>query len=361
MGNDLSIIVKDLQMEDIIYNIIEKQTKKVIDICEMLNEAERQCGSEAFDIKGGYGSFSSVIKKLCGKGIIAPVKSSGSNGRNPSLHNKYKILSGKEVSLSNELMNELQSLHPKLDKGYYYRNPKCYNEDRCYILMLSDYLIGNSAAESLKYRCTMNERSFEIFNNEKFLGAEGKVILKRLGLSLQDINCYKTLEAFFYIRFGIEESLNILIIENKDSFYSVLKYLERNQDKVIGGVKINMLIYGEGKKIVNSFSFINEVAMGTPIEKVYYFGDLDFEGIGIFNSMACKYGKHLVVPHVALYKELLTVSKEPPKLRTRQNELYMELFLMYFDSESKDRIEEILYMGKYIPQEALIFGRYKGL
>ncbi|KNY26539.1 hypothetical protein [Pseudobacteroides cellulosolvens] len=117
MGNDLSIIVKDYQMEDIIYNIIEKQTKKVIDICEILNDAEKRYGSEVFDLKGGYGFFSSVIKKFCDIGIITPVKSSGSNGRNPSLHNKYKILSGKEVSFSNELMHELQSLHPKLDKG----------------------------------------------------------------------------------------------------------------------------------------------------------------------------------------------------------------------------------------------------
>lgn len=38
-------------------------------------------------------------------------------------------------------------------------------------------------------------------------------------MSLEDLNCYKTLEAFFYIRFDIEETLNILIIKNKDTFY----------------------------------------------------------------------------------------------------------------------------------------------
>jgi len=346
-------------MENVVDGIIRRQTRKVIYIQDILDNTEKHYGSEAFELKGGYGYFVSTVKSLCQKGIIQPVKSSGSNGRNPTLYNKYRILHNAMDSCTNDMMLELQSLHPKLEKGYYYRNPDSYKKDRHYILMLSHYLLGDSSADALKFRCTMNERSFEIFNDEKFLGDEGKVILKRLGMSLEDLNCYKTLEAFFYIRFGIEESLNILIIENKDTFYSVLKYLEKNQDKKIGGVKINMLIYGEGKKIINSFSFIKEVAMGTPIEKVYYFGDLDFEGIGIFISMACKYGKHIVVPHVALYEELLSVSKKPPQLRTRQNEISIELFLMYFDRESKDKIEDILYNGKYIPQEALIFGRYK--
>lgn len=36
-------------MEDIIYKIIEKQSKKAIDICEILNEAEKRYSSEAFD------------------------------------------------------------------------------------------------------------------------------------------------------------------------------------------------------------------------------------------------------------------------------------------------------------------------
>ena len=54
----------------------------------------------------------------------------------------------------------------------------------------------------------------------------------------------------FYILFELKERLNILIIENKDTFYSALKYLQRTSDKIY--VKLDMLIYGEGKKIVKA-------------------------------------------------------------------------------------------------------------
>jgi len=344
-------------MENIIYKIIESQSKKVFETADILSNIERKLGSENFELKGGYRTFAHVIEQFCEEGMITPVKASGTNGRNPSLYNKYRILIKDKKQLDDELLHELQSLHPKLDKSYYYKNPEAYREDRDYVLMLSKYLLEDFENKSLKFRCTMNERSFEIFNNEKFLESRGKVLLKRLGLSFTDLNCYKTLEAFLYILFQPKYKLNILIIENKDTFYSALKYLERRPDKDLCGVNIDMLIYGEGKKIVNSFSFINEVATGTSIDRVYYFGDLDFEGIGIFNSMASKYGTHLIVPHVNLYRQMLAEAKNPPKIRTKQSDICLDLFLMYFDEESKKKISEILYNGRYIPQEAVNFGR----
>jgi len=188
-------------MENVVFGIIIGQTRKVMDIRDILDNTEKHFGSEVFELKGGYGYFVSTVQSLCQKGIIQPVKSSGGNGRNPTLYNKYRILHNVKDSRTDEMMLELQSLHPKLEKGYYYRNPDSYKKDRHYILMLSDYLLGDSSKESLKCRCTMNERSFEIFNNEKFLGDEGKVILRRLGMSLEELNCYKTVEAFFLYSF----------------------------------------------------------------------------------------------------------------------------------------------------------------
>jgi hypothetical protein len=353
------MVVRRFKMENCVYKIIENQNKKVIETADLLFVAERQFGGEVFELKGGYRAFAAVIDGFCEKGLISPVKASGINSRNPSLYNKYRVLINTKKQLCEEHMQELQSLHPKLDKGFYFKNPDEYRKDRDYVLMLSDYLLDSNQNNTLKYRCTMNERSFEIFNNEKLLESKGKVLLKRLGLSLEGLNCYKTHEAFFYILFEPKERLNVLIVENKDTFYSALKYLERKLDREMYGVKVDMLIYGEGKKIVKSFSFISEVSMGTPIDRVYYFGDLDFEGIGIYNSLASKYGKHLIVPHTALYKEMLFSVKKPPVLRTGQTEFFLDLFLMYFDEESKDRILKILYNGQYIPQEAVNFGRKK--
>ncbi|TYQ18427.1 UNVERIFIED_CONTAM: uncharacterized protein DUF2220 [Acetivibrio alkalicellulosi] len=350
-------------MDKFIYNLIVNNSKKNIETPQIISKAEEHFGSEGFEIKGGYRELVSVINDFCLKDILSPVKASKTNGRNPALYNKYRIILKKDDDKEdfNRLLNELKSIHPKLDKDFYHRNPNIYKDDREYVLMISKYLLDELKSCSLNYRCTMNERSFEIFNDEKFLDGKGKVILKRLGISMEDLNCYKTLEAFFYILFEPKERINILIIENKDTFFSVLKYLERREDKSLYDTTIDMLIYGEGKKIVNSFKFINEVARGVAIDKVYYFGDLDFEGIGIFNSLAHKYGKHLIIPHVELYKQLLCVAKNPPVLKSCQTEIFMELFLMYFDDRCKKEITGILYNNRYIPQEALNFGRKKSL
>jgi len=203
-------------MENYINKAIEGQSKKTIDSADILCFVERKVGGEAFEVKGGYKAFASIIVFLCEKGDLLPVKSSGTNGRNPQLYNKYRILCKDKKKPEDELQHEIQSLHPRLDKGYYYRNPQSFREDRDYVLMLSQYLGDSTKSKSLIYRCTMNERSFEIFNNEKFLESKGRTLLKRLGLSLNDLNCYKTLEAFFYILFQPKEKLNILIIENKE-------------------------------------------------------------------------------------------------------------------------------------------------
>lgn len=348
-------------MKNFICKIVENCSKKVIQSSDILLELEKQFGIDGFELKGGYRSFADFINSFCEGGLLSPVKASGINGRNPSLYNKYRILTDNNNKLSDELITQLQSLPPKLDKSYYFRNLKAYKEDREYILMLSQYLLDSTASRSLEYRCTLNERSFEIFNNEKFLESRGRVLLKRLGLSFEDLNCYKTLEAFFYILFEPKERLNILIIENKDTFYSVLKYLERKPDRELYGFNVDMLIYGEGKKIINSYKFINEVAMSTPIANVYYFGDLDFEGIGIYNSLASKYDKHLIVPHVKLYKELVRAAQKPPSLRTNQSAVSLDRFFMHFDDESRREISKILYNGKYIPQEAVKFGSNESL
>ena len=245
--------------------MIVNHSKKSIETFDLLSKTEKHFKSDVFELKGGYKAFAAIINDFCQKGILIPVKASKTNGRTPSLYNKYRIVLKKECDST--YLEELNSLHPMLDKSFYHKNPGLYKEDRKYILDLSKYLLDNEKTKWLNYRCTMNERSFEIFNDEKFLEGRGKAFLKRLGLSLDDLNCYKAIEAFFYILFQKKEMTNVLIIENKETFFSVLKYFERKGRRSLCGTEIDMLIYGEGKKIINSLKFINEIAEGTDIEK----------------------------------------------------------------------------------------------
>ena len=76
---------------------------------------------------------------------------------------------------------------------------------------------------------------------------------------------------------------NLLLLENKDTFYSMRRHLLEGKDTILG-MKIGTLIYGAGKGILKSFqdfSICAEPYMQNRQNQIYYFGDLDYEGIGI--------------------------------------------------------------------------------
>ena len=66
---------------------------------------------------------------------------------------------------------------------YYKKHVAKYKRDRKYIQQLNYYLINSK--EKLDTILSVNERSFEIFSEEKFLmSKEGREIIKNLGFPL---------------------------------------------------------------------------------------------------------------------------------------------------------------------------------
>ncbi len=376
-------------LDKLVRKIIEESKRKTLSICDLLNTVEGKLGAIKFELEGGYQKFALIIDNFCSQGLLSPIKSSGIYPRNPPLASRYRInmrnvRGGLSVEEEENLTHELISLHPGIKKDYYLKNLEQYSKDREYILRLHNFLSDSDKCKSLKYRYTLNERSFEIFNDEKYLSQHGEVLLRRLGIGLDSLNCYKTYEAFFYITYdntygithgksGInndghdngcfnydknaKKQYNALIIENKDTFMSIMKLLNRKQGFPIGGNKINLLIYGEGKKIISSFKFMEEITRDHTVDNIYYFGDIDYEGIGIFLNLKDAYPQYNIIPHVELYKQLVDKAELPPSLKTNQDEALTEEFLCYFDDLYREKISGILKKKKYIPQEALSFGR----
>ena len=67
----------------------------------------------------------------------------------------------------------------------------------------------------------------------------------------------------------------------------------------IFGAEIGTLIYGAGKGIIRSFQDFDlcaEPYMKHPKNTIYYFGDLDYEGIGIYKLLS-----YLLVGYVKLF------------------------------------------------------------
>ena len=74
----------------------------------------------------------------------------------------------------------------------------------------------------------------------------------------------------------------------------------------------------KNQKILKSFSFIEEFKINSK-DNIYYFGDIDFEGINIYVSLKNKYNKYNISVFTKGYQKILDIEKTPEKISTNQN------------------------------------------
>ena len=152
---------------------------------------------------------------------------------------------------------------------------------------------------------------------------------------------------------------NLLILENKDTFYSMRRHLQGGNETILGE-RIQTLVYGAGKRIWRSFQdfeFCVEPYMKAEGNRIFYFGDLDYEGIGIYESLAelCR-DFHEIIPFVPAYEAMLKKAgqrEDLPETKEMQNRNIREVFFSYFTPECAGAMRRILVEGKYVPQEIL--------
>jgi hypothetical protein len=320
--------------------------------------------------EAGYAGFAAVLEQLCQEHIITPVISSGKNGRNPALYNSYRRV---EEKLEQTVLEQLLTFHPDLSLDYYRARPAGYKADLPYLAALNSFLFSPDSA-ALSIPCSLNERSFQIFRDEKFLGsAVGRTFLQHVGLNLDKLACYQTFEPFFYAQYlrPKDDFANLLIIENKDTFFSLKKCLSE-QRRSVAGIPFNFLVYGEGRKIVTSFAFYREVqglqgqlpievGLQQPIIKAYYFGDLDPEGIDIYGQLQENFPEVEIKPFTYLYLQLLQHYPERPKAREKDQKLKSERldrFLSFFLPPDVEEIKSLLAEKLYLPQEGLNYAYF---
>ena len=297
------------------------------------------------------------IRRRLEQGVIRPLLASGTNGKKPALYREYWLVEEKKDY--SELEEELKyRMIPQISVDYYLKHLENYEHDRAWVLLLNDYM--REQQSRLSYSESLNERSFEIWGREKFLSKEqGKKILKRCGLSQEDLNVYSTTEPLAYYSHTREVPQNLLILENKDTFYSMRRsMLEGNEE--IFGVKMGTLIYGAGKGILRSFRDFDlcvEPYMKNPENHIYYFGDLDYEGIGIYEKLAGMFEKRWKIePFCPAYEAMLRKACETERLpdtKEQQNRNIGTLFFSYFTETQLEEMKQILESDAYIPQEIL--------
>ena len=305
---------------------------------------------------GGYKAFYSQMVLLKENNIIKEIASSMYNGYNPPLKTKWQILS--QVNNSNWDKSKILKLSNYLDFSYYIKNPSYQTDVEWeYIENIYKFLVSRDKREW----ASIEERSLELFYDEKYLKnkkdiTKGKYgILNRLKITREDLKMKKYGEMFIYWNRGTRDIKRVIILENHSTFFSYKRVAEDGRD--IFGFAPDILIYGAGNKIENSFSFIEEIADISKIQ-VLYFGDIDSEGFGIYYRLKERYKDINISLQKEAYKHLINiVNREYKKTSKRKNQLYLDYFLEevgdYLGINSIRKLKEIWHKDLRIPQELI--------
>lgn len=312
-----------------------------------------------------YQALYNKVISLINEDKLKPVKASKLNGKKPALYKAYWVI--EEVEDNSSYIDELSYKYvPTISTDYYLKHLGQYKEDRQWLILLNHYLKNNR--EDLKTPQSMNERSFAIWLREKFLKEEqGKKILKRCGISIDMLNIYETTEPLAYYVQTKETPQNMLIVENKDTFYSMRRRLISSDNEILG-VAIGTLIYGAGKAVLRSFHDFNlcvEPHMTNKSNTIYYFGDMDYEGILIYEKLAALFQQeYRIKPFCEAYARMIIMAEQIgfeqlPPMKEGQNDNISGAFFKAFTPELAEKMKSILHSGKYIPQEILSEKNFK--
>ncbi len=301
-----------------------------------------------------YQEFHKTINALVAQGKLKPTKDGkDTNGKQPPLAKKYRIIEAQCEDLGEELIREIEMNFPLIyNRSYYKSHLKQYLEDREWILKLCAY--HNRADCPLSEEMSVNERFYDILRLEKF-GSDFRImsILRKLGIDFEVLNCYKTPEPFIYYSKSEFNAQKILIIENKDTWYTMRKLMKE------GLGPFDTIIYGEGKKILSSIDEIEvhqKSYFRNAMSEYYYFGDLDDEGLKIFLLLKDKMKPLLISLWKEGYKTMLETAITPDFWRKYKdqkslNRQQIESILEFLSETERDHLMHQFSSNLYLPQE----------
>ena len=137
--------------------------------------------------------------------------------------------------------------------------------------------------------------------------------------------------------------------------------MNSGNDRIMGR-EFGTVIYGAGKGIWKTFEDYVNGAERYFLGKnaLFYFGDLDFEGILIFEHLIeqKQYRESGIHIFKEAYEKMLDKAwqlgfSRLPDMKEKQHANIGTSLLSAFDAERRHQIRELLDMGKYIPQEIL--------
>lgn len=306
-----------------------------------------------YQIDNGYRQFVQIMNELYEEGMVIPVKKSPLNGRRPSLHTEWWLLPAPVETQWSDM--QILACSDLLNLTKYRQHPE-WQTDLEWERIQAIYTF---LKEKQEYNwVTREERSFQLFGEEKFLVNEGATLLQRLQLSLDDLKAKVYGEPFAFWsapNADISNAKTVLIVENQ-SFYHTCRRL-MNDGKSIIGIEPDILIYGEGKKIEKSFNFLNDITTNSELT-IHYVGDIDPEGWGIYVRLRNHYPSFNIQLAIPIYSALLSkqLTNKIDKIQN-ENRTYLESVIKELresgHSDLAVQIENLWEQKLRVPQEVL--------
>jgi len=301
----------------------------------------------------GYSLFFRAIETLQDEGILTPIQNNQYNGRTPALALFYWVNIKVQEDKWDRL--EMMKLSNTFDFSYYERYPEWQTKEEWRrIQRVYDFLKYSQDREIV----SVEERSLELFGYEKFLldgesFPEGKGFFTRIGISEEQLKMVHYGEPFvFWMKQGKEmkDIQRVLIVENLSFFHTSIKLLEAN----MLDYEPELIIYGEGTKIEQSFSFFFRM-FPSKNYLFYYAGDLDAAGYGILVRLIEKYPDCCIQPAIKIYRKMLDCMDQSndQKRGQTQNTNYRDSFFQWFAEEEQVLLLQLWQENKRIPQEVL--------
>lgn len=322
-------------MRDLVISYLENYKRSIITLDEL---------ESLFNGDTTYESFALCISELIDEGILEEVNAKNNTGKSIPLAYKFRI---KNHGLRKNLIDKVQELRlqvsSKIDLEAYLSLPEEeLKKDIIYIKKINEYILKEKLPIN---NATSQERSFHIVADEKWIDEkDGKKILERIKLwdMLKIVNASEPLMLAVNPNQFQRIEYNHLIVENKATFYGLLDALKETN--------CTSLIFGSGWKVVANISMIERQLGLNGKHNLYYFGDLDYEGISIWNSLDEKISVNLAVE---FYRELFKKPYSFGKVNQDKNKKALNNFLNNFNIDEQSYIEKLLLNKGYYPQEGL--------
>lgn len=228
-------------------------------------------------------------------------------------------------------------------------------------LRLNDFFRKDGASRPF---VPIKERSYGIFGNEKLLERILKGQLGNQGrLTLDLLRCYRVPLVPVHLTFA-NAAPAVLIVENEATFDTVARWNREH-------AQFRVVIYGRGREVEKIADFLR-VQIQTSLGRVYYFGDVDRQGLMMPHRLSGSVerdGGNPIVPALACYRLLLSQglsaitnvdSDDEAETAPEESEFAWRNSLRWLPDDLAARAEPVLATDQRIAQEALGWEQLRG-